>query len=105
MKEWAERVWRESEWRQVRATLAWLRMERRGWRHGSHRSQDRPLHAEPDLHRCSDRPLHAERIRWSWQAGECAAMVLVVGVGFVAAGRREEPHPSRRGLQRRGGGE
>jgi hypothetical protein len=29
----------------------------------------------------SDRPLHAERIRRSWQAGKCAAMGPVVGLG------------------------
>ncbi len=36
---------------------------------------------EPDPHRSEDRPLHAERIRRSWQAGKCAAMEPVVGLG------------------------
>ncbi len=36
---------------------------------------------EPDPHRSEDRPLHAERIRRSWQAGKCAAMGPVVGLG------------------------
>ncbi len=39
---------------------------------------------EPDPHRSEDRPLHAERIRRSWQAGKCAAMGPVVGLGYVA---------------------
>ncbi len=100
MKEWADCVWRESEWRQVGPTQAWLQMGRRGWRQGSRQSprsnrdalnaQDRPLHAEPDLHRSpdpvgtsSDRPMPAERIRRSWAAWECAAMGQVVGLGLV----------------------
>src|SRR5882672_11176343 len=70
-------------------------MGRRGWRQGSHRSQDRPLHAEPDLRRSpdrvgtsSDRPIRAEQIRRSWAAWERAATGPVEELGLVG-----EPDP------------
>ncbi len=33
-----------------------------------------------------DRPVRAERIRRSWEAGECAAMGPVVGIAEVGSG-------------------
>ncbi len=41
---------------------------------------------EPETHRSEDRPLHAERIRRPWEAVKCAAMGPVVGRGEVASG-------------------
>src|SRR5229473_2279328 len=43
-----------------------------------------------------DGPLPAERIRRSWEAGKCAAMAPVVGLGLVVwPGRAVEPEPHR----------
>jgi hypothetical protein len=55
---------------------------------------------EPEPHRSEDRPLLAERIRRSWEAGKCAAMWPVVGLGLVAwraeAGRMAERRGKRK---------
>ena len=60
---------------------AWLRMGRRGWRQGSHRSPDR-------IGTSSERPIHVERIRRSWAAWEGAATGPVEELGLVG-----EPDP------------
>jgi hypothetical protein len=57
-------------------------------------------------HRSEDRPLHAERIRRPWEAWECAAKGKVVGPGLevgraggfgLVVGRRAEVEAARRG--------
>ncbi len=57
-------------------------------------------------HRSEDRPLHAERIRRPWEARACAAMGKVVGPGLevgraggfgLVVGRRAEVEAARRG--------